>query len=112
MTRGLCGRSMKKRRERSEMAYLKIYCDYCGQTWQVYRRSMNDEHSRECPHCGSKIDSQTWSRQVVPALCMVSDANGELMKDHLGYHVPVFTFDVISDHYFSKKKIKAIKEGR
>jgi len=43
---------------------------------------------------------------------MVSDANGELMKDHLGYHVPVFTFDVISDHYFSKKKIKAIKEGR
>ena len=78
------------------MAYLKIYCDYCGQTWEVYRRSMNDEHSRECPHCGSKIDSQTWSRQVVPALCMV----------------PVFTFDVISDHYFSKKKIKSLKEGR
>ena len=43
---------------------------------------------------------------------MVSDANGELMKDHLGYHVPVFTFDVISDHYFSKKKIKSLKEGR
>jgi len=94
------------------MAYLKIYCDYCGQTWEVYQRSMNEEHSRECPHCGSKIDDQTWKRQIVPALCMVSDANGELMKDHLGYHVPVFTFDVISDHYFSKKKIKAIKEGR
>ena len=42
------------------MAYLKIYCDYCGQTWEVYRRSMNDEHSRECPHCGSRIDDQTW----------------------------------------------------
>ena len=36
------------------MAYLKIYCDYCGQTWEVYQRSMNEEHSRECPHCGSK----------------------------------------------------------
>ena len=60
------------------MAYLKIYCDYCGQTWEVYRRSMNDEHSRECPHCGSRIDDQTWRNQVVPALCMVSDANGAL----------------------------------
>lgn len=92
------------------MAYLRIYCDYCGQAWEVYERSMHDEHSRQCPHCMSKIDGQTWEKQVVPALAQVSDANRELLKDHLGYHTPVFTFDVIEDRYFSKKKIKSNKK--
>ena len=91
------------------MAYLKIYCDYCGQTWEVYERSMHDEHSKQCPHCLAKIDSQTWDRQILPALGQVSDANRELFKDHVGYHCPVFTFDVIADHYFSKKKRKLMK---
>ena len=94
------------------MAYIKIYCDKCGQTWEVYERSIHDRLSRQCPHCLSEIESQTWDGQIVPALGQVSDANRELMRDHLGYHVPVFTFDVIADHYFSKKKLKANKEGR
>ena len=94
------------------MAYLRIYCDYCGQCWDVYERSMNDEHSRQCPHCMAKIEDQTWKRQIIPSLCMVSDANRELLKDHLGYHVPIFTVDVIEDRYFSKKKLKALRHER
>jgi hypothetical protein len=31
---------------------------------------------------------------------MVSDANKELIKDHLGYHRPIFQIDVIEDTYF------------
>ena len=85
------------------MAFLRIYCDYCGQKWDVYQRSMKDNNSRVCPHCMAEIDPQTWSRQIVPALCMVSDANRELIKDHLGYHRPVFTVDVIEDSYFRSR---------
>lgn len=82
------------------MAFLRIYCDYCNQKWDVYERSMKDEKSRVCPHCLSEIDRQTWNRQIIPALCMVSDANKELIKDHLGYHRPIFQIDVIEDTYF------------
>ena len=28
------------------------------------------------------------------------DANRELIKDHTGYHSPLFTVDYIADHYF------------
>lgn len=94
------------------MAYLRIYCEYCGQTWDVYERSMNDEHSRQCPHCMSKIEDQTWKRQIVPSLCMVSDANRELLKDHLGYHVPRFVIDVVEDKFFSKKRQRALRERK
>lgn len=86
------------------MAYLRIYCDYCGQKWDVYERSIHDEKSRICPHCMAEIEPQTWSRQIVPALGMVSDANRELYKDHLGYHRPIFTVDVIADHIFAARR--------
>ncbi len=89
------------------MAYLRIYCDYCGQKWDVYQRNMKDDSSRVCPHCMAEIDPQTWVRQIVPALCMVADANQELFRDHLEYHKPVFTFDVKEDYYFSRKKIES-----
>lgn len=86
------------------MAYMRIYCGYCGQSWEVYGRDMNDEHSRECPHCGSEIDHQTWTGQVLPALGQVMDANRELLKDHLGYHTPVFSFDVLADGKYPNSK--------
>ncbi len=88
------------------MAYLKIHCDYCGQSWEVYERAVKDEHSRMCPHCGSEIDSQTWKRQIVPALAQAADANRELIKDHTGYHAPVFSFDVIADGFCRKGKLR------
>ena len=75
------------------MAYLRIHCDVCGGTW-------NDK-ARQCPHCFSEIDAQTWARQIVPAFCAVSDANRELYKDSTGYHTPLFTFDVIADHIYT-----------
>lgn len=78
------------------MSFLKIRCG-CGRSWEVYWRSQKDEHSRQCPHCLEKIDSQTWEKQILPAWGQVSDANGELQKDALGYHLTEFSFDVISD---------------
>lgn len=51
----------------------------------VYERGINDPQSRICPNCGQAIDDQTWRNQIAPALSTVSDANRELVKDHLGY---------------------------
>ena len=77
------------------MAFLKIHCGNCGKSWEVYQRDMKKEQSRQCPHCMSEIDSQTWSTQIIPSLCMVSDANRELIKNHLGYQETLFKVDVI-----------------
>lgn len=83
------------------MAYLRIHCDVCGGTWEIYDRDRGNDKARQCPHCFSEIDAQTWARQIVPAFCMVSDANRELYKDSTGQHTPLFTFDVIADHIYT-----------
>ena len=80
------------------MSYLKIHCGNCKQSWEIYHRdNWKADQERECPHCGSRIEKKTWDRQILPAFGMVDDANRELFKDHTGYHVPLFTFDVIAD---------------
>lgn len=87
------------------MAYLRIHCDVCGGTWEVYHRdNWNDDKARQCPHCFSKIDRQTWQKEVLPAFGAVNDANAELFKEHTGRHVPLFTFDVIADHLYANRK--------
>lgn len=74
------------------MGYLRIKCYYCGGTWEVYHRDLHSRYkkARECPHCFQKIDEQAWDRQIFPAYNALDDANRELFKDHLGYHVPLF----------------------
>ena len=93
------------------MAYLKIYCDFCGQIWDVYSRSKKDNQSKVCPHCGAEIDPQSWWK-MVSALDEVQEANRELLTDHEVYHFPLFQFDVVEDQYFSKKKLKSYKNSK
>ena len=86
------------------MAYLRIHCDVCGGTWEVYDRdNWKDDKARQCPHCFAKIDRPLWERQVLPAFGAVHDANAELYKDHTGFHAPLFTFDVIADHLYQNR---------
>ena len=83
------------------MGILRIHCDSCGGQWEVY--GSGDFHSRAartCPHCGQRIDGQTWEKQILPAFGGMMDANRELLKDHSGYHAPLFTVDYVADHYF------------
>lgn len=87
------------------MAYLRIHCDVCGGTWEVYHRdNWKDDKARQCPHCFSKIDRQTWENQIIPAFAAVHDANAELYKDSTGYHAPLFTFDVIANHLYKNRQ--------
>lgn len=86
------------------MAYLLIHCDVCGGQWEIYHRDdWKDRRARQCPHCFSEIDPQTWSDQVLPAFGMVHDANTELYKDHAGSGRPLFSFDVIADHLYKNR---------
>ena len=85
------------------MAFLRIQCDYCGGSWDVYKRDIKSEDARKCPHCFQRIEPQTWKRQVLPAFAMVEDANTELVKDTYT-HLPLFSFDVIANHLFTNRK--------
>ena len=65
----------------------------------MYRRSMDDPVSRKCPHCFNEVDDQTWNNHIIPALCMATDANIELVKDNLQYHKPIFKVDILADKF-------------
>lgn len=82
------------------MAYIKVHCDYCGGSWEIYKRDVKNDHARQCPHCFQRIEQQTWTREILPAFYSVEDANAELFKDHCD-HKPLFTFDVIANHIFA-----------
>ena len=86
------------------MAYMKIHCNYCGGTWEIYHRdNWHDDKARQCPHGESKIDRQLWEKEILPAFGAAHDANAELFKDHVGFHRPLFTVDFVADHIFTPR---------
>lgn len=86
------------------MAYLIIHCETCGRKWEVYHRGdIYSKEQRTCPHCGEKIQQQTWDKFIIPALGQMIDANTELMKDHTGMHTGLFSVDVIADHLYANR---------
>lgn len=80
---------------------LRIHCDQCGGAWEVYGRdNWREPTARTCPHCGHKIERQTWEGQVLPAFGAMMDANRELIKIRED-HGPLFTVDYLEDSVFS-----------
>lgn len=88
------------------MGYLKIKCDYCGGSWEVYHGQLTDELSNSCPHCNQEIDRQTWEKFVIPAYGSCEDMNMELLKDHTGYKKPIFEVSFMGDTLFRNRKHK------
>ena len=79
------------------MGYLKIHCGNCGGSWEIYPRDdWKADKSRQCPHCFSSVDAQTWDKRVLHAFAAALDANAELYKHHTGYEAPLFEFDIIT----------------
>lgn len=90
------------------MGFLRIHCNYCGGTWEVYGRdNYKETQYRTCPHCFQKIDGQDWQNHVLPAFGAMMDANRELIKTHTGYHAPLFTVDFVEDFFFPDAKAEA-----
>lgn len=83
------------------MGFLTIKCHACGGKWEVYRSSAERyDRERECPHCGKRIDRQTWEKFIAPAWRMLDEANRELFKDHLGYHTAIFTVEYTENGFY------------
>ena len=87
------------------MVFLRIHCDSCGGKWEVYRRDIYSDHSRQCPHCFREIDRQTWDKNIVPAIGFSADANNELSKDHADGKPP-FRIDIVSCHLAPKAQFR------
>lgn len=84
------------------MGMLRIHCEVCGKTWEVYARDdWKSDNARTCPHCFEEIDRQTWERSILPAFGAMQDANRELMKDYCGYHIQKYKVDYIEDYEVS-----------
>lgn len=82
------------------MGLLRVRCDQCKGTWEVYgARDFTNDQNRICPHCGNKVDKQTWHGQILPAFGMLMDGNRALMKVRAD-HGPLFLVDYIEDSYF------------
>lgn len=80
------------------MAFMKISCESCGGSWEVYDRDdMMNKKTSTCPHCGAKIDRETWQKGIVPAFAMMISANRTLFRNNAEDHRPLFQVDMISD---------------
>ena len=77
------------------MGCLRIHCGCCGQVWEVYRKAKEYDASRECPHCGKRIDPTTWHQHVIRAFDYMADANLAVMQDDVDYHQGAFKVDYI-----------------
>ena len=87
------------------MAYMRIHCEMCGGTWEVYQRDdWKDDRARQCPHCFREIDRQIWDKEILPAFGAASDANAELFKNSTGYYKPIFTVDFMADRLYQEKR--------
>lgn len=86
--------------------YLKIYCDYCGQSWEVYPRGecesrLINSKQNHCPHCGAaKIDRDTWE-ELIYVLMKTKRINEKLAADHVNKHNALFAVSFIADHLFT-----------
>ena len=86
------------------MAYMKICCEYCGGSWEVYERDdWASGKAATCPHCAEKIDLQTWRRCVLPAFGSFINMNKELFSEHANDHRSLFQIDMISDNLFKNR---------
>lgn len=88
------------------MALMKIDCDYCGGSWEVYERNYTDQVSKYCPHCGKGIPDEMWTG-VAKAFERFKETNTDLFSESIGKHLPLFQVNFVSDILF-----KAYKEGR
>lgn len=80
---------------------MKIYCDYCGQTWEVYPSGepMRPSASK-CPHCGAaKVKPETW-REMVDCLKHVDKVNMMLASDHVNERYIQFAVSYLADSPF------------
>jgi hypothetical protein len=90
------------------MGFLRIHCDYCGGTWDVYNNnSARDKTARTCPHCQQKVNGFTWEKQILPAFTAMAACNKRLMLNHADQHTPLFTVDYVEDIVFPNARAKA-----
>ena len=50
-----------------QMLYMRVHCDYCGGTFEIYPKLREYDKARQCPHCDSRIDGTTWREKILPA---------------------------------------------
>lgn len=93
------------------MVYMNIKCGSCGGSWTVYdHEDWKHWRARTCPHCKAKIDEQVYRNAVLTAFCECMDAEKELIKQHTGYHTPLFSVDIKSDSLFKNDDTHALKQ--
>lgn len=87
------------------MSYLRIHCNNCGGSWEIYELTYNKKFSNICPHCFKEIDKRKWNN-IYSAFQEVCEANRELYKDYLSFpNSSLFSIEVLTDYEYRKKEM-------
>ena len=52
--------SKNKTRRQGNGGYIRLHCERCGTTWEVYGTTMQHEDARKCPCCNAKVSQHAW----------------------------------------------------
>lgn len=81
--------------------YLKVYCDYCGMSFEAYPRDdLTRKNANRCPHCDAEINPETWE-ELVGVLMRTKRINEKLASDHVNKHNALFAVSFVADQLFS-----------
>ena len=81
--------------------FLKIRCDSCHQSWEVYEYNLQSGSAvRTCPHCDAVMQKETYD-QVISTFLKAKRVNERFAADSVNKNAPLFAVSFIEDRPFA-----------
>lgn len=77
--------------------YIRVSCERCGRSFEVYNLSDITNKGRKCPHCQERVNASAWGK-VVKAYVACCEANLALYRDDTSK--TRFTVDFLDNTYY------------
>lgn len=85
------------------MAYFKVHCFNCGNTYDIYREEVANKKKARCPHCYATMNERQFDK-LENAFFTLEEVNGGLRKRAVEYGDKLFQVEYV-EHYVPHEKM-------
>lgn len=79
--------------------YIRVNCQRCGRSFELYNSETIRDKGRKCPHCQERVNALAWDK-VVKAFEACTEASFALYRDDTSK--TKFTVDYCDNSYYLK----------